>query len=518
MDFHISVTMRALAFLWVCVACVGEGLSERSACAARVKDRDTHLASKDKRGRDLDTPSHALATWKQRRSSEQVQTPSVKVQAPSVQAQAIDSLRVASLLLLALNKNAMITEEMKPCMPCQETASRKKRSGKKKVLIIMSDTGGGHKASGLAIASALQELYPGKIEIKIVDMLACNCEYPFKASAVAYRYVAKHPILWKMLYEYSRFPLTCFLSQRVAVQNCWKGFIKYFSKEAPDMIISVHPLMQHLPLRVINSMYGGAANRRKHVPFVTVVTDLGGGHPLWLCKQIDKTYVPSDFFEKWARNKGISRSKLRKFGLPIRPGFKPRTNKEKDSLRYKLGLHRGIRTAVLVGGGDGIGKIDTIAIEVARELGADGGGPAQLVVICGKNHKLKAKLEAETWPQNVHVSVQGFVRDMDQWMGTADCIITKAGPGTISEACATGLPIMLSDFLPGQEAPNVRYVVKGGFGAFSKRPKTIARTVSRWLTNPKLLAHLSNNARKAGKPEATKKIAKDMAELLFRDG
>lgn len=394
---------------------------------------------------------------------------------------------------------------------------KKKKSRRKRILIIMSDTGGGHKASGLALAAALRKLYPNKIEVTIVDMLSCECRQPFKSSVKTYQYVQKHPVLWKMLYEYSCFPLTCWLSQRIAVQNCWDGFVRRYEVEDPDLVISVHPLMQHLPLRVANIEYGGPERRMQRMPFVTVVTDLGGGHPLWLCNKVDTTYVPTENFERLARKKGIPKDKLRTYGLPIRPGFEARSPQEKDNIRKKLGLRKGVRTAVVIGGGDGVGKIDKIAIELGKELGADGGGPAQLVVICGKNLKLKGKLEKTRWPENVEVSVQGFVRDMDKWMGVADCIITKAGPGTISEACASGLPIMLSDYLPGQEAPNVRFVVKGGFGAFSRNPKTIAETVSKWLTDPGLLASMSRKSREAGNPEASKMIAKDIGKKLFHE-
>lgn len=49
--------------------------------------------------------------------------------------------------------------------------------------------------------------------------------------------------------------------------------------------------------------------------------------------------------------------------------------------------------------------------------------------------------------------------NMDEWMGAVDCIVTKAGPGTIAEAMIRGLPIMLSAFLPGQEV-NVHAVTR----------------------------------------------------------
>lgn len=59
----------------------------------------------------------------------------------------------------------------------------------------------------------------------------------------------------------------------------------------------------------------------------------------------------------------------------------------------------------------------------------------------------------------------GFVKNMAEYMVAADVLISKAGPGTISEAAALSLPVMLTSFLPGQEEGNVDYVVEGGFGS-----------------------------------------------------
>lgn len=50
-----------------------------------------------------------------------------------------------------------------------------------------------------------------------------------------------------------------------------------FEDYDPDLIVSVHPLCQEVPLRVLDKMGGG----RRKIPFVTVVTDLGGAHPTW---------------------------------------------------------------------------------------------------------------------------------------------------------------------------------------------------------------------------------------------
>ena len=48
-----------------------------------------------------------------------------------------------------------------------------------------------------------------------------------------------------------------------------------------DMVVSVHPLCQDLPLKILNELDSNGASRSygRQTPFVTVVTDLGGAHP-----------------------------------------------------------------------------------------------------------------------------------------------------------------------------------------------------------------------------------------------
>ncbi|WP_040583029.1 glycosyltransferase, partial [Sedimentibacter sp. B4] len=54
----------------------------------------------------------------------------------------------------------------------------------------------------------------------------------------------------------------------------------------------------------------------------------------------------------------------------------------------------------------------------------------------------------------------GFTTEMPQFMAASDMLVTKAGPGTISEAFISGLPLVLYARLPGQEDGNVSYVEK----------------------------------------------------------
>ena len=115
-------------------------------------------------------------------------------------------------------------------------------------------------------------------------------------------------------------------------------------------------------------------------------------------------------------------------------------------------------------------------------------------------------------PGQVQVVGLGFVTRMAEYMVAADVLVSKAGPGTISEAAALSLPIMLTSYLPGQEEGNVDYVIDGGFGAFcsDNDPIGIGEEVCMWLTDECKLRALSRAAKAKGAPHA----ARDIAQII----
>jgi len=187
-------------------------------------------------------------------------------------------------------------------------------------------------------------------------------------------------------------------------------------------------------------------------------------------------------------------------------------------LASQLGMQAGKRTVLVIGGGDGVGKLDKIVEETAKTLSVDCPGEGQVVAICGKNRAVRQRLEnAKKQWDDVHVEVRGFTSQISEYMEVADCVVTKAGPGTIAEAAIRGLPTMLSSFLPGQEAGNVPFVIRSGFGEFSKSPKVIAERVSTWLQDDELREAMSTSARAAATPEATRLIAADLCTMIADD-
>ena len=54
----------------------------------------------------------------------------------------------------------------------------------------------------------------------------------------------------------------------------------------------------------------------------------------------------------------------------------------------------------------------------------------QVVAVCGRNAKLAKELNGADWlPRGARVLATGFVDNMEEWMGAADVVVTKAGEG-----------------------------------------------------------------------------------------
>ncbi|KAJ1430182.1 Glycosyl transferase, family 28, C-terminal [Sesbania bispinosa] len=347
------------------------------------------------------------------------------------------------------------------------------------------------------------------VQVFVTDLWSDHTPWPFNQLPRSYSFLVKHGPLWKMTYygtaprlvHQSNFAATStFIAREVA-----KGLMKY----QPDIIISVHPLMQHVPLRILR-----AKGLLKKIVFTTVVTDLSTCHPTWFHKLVTRCYCPTTDVAKRALKAGLQQSQIKIYGLPVRPSFvKP--VRSKVELRRELGMDEDLPAVLLMGGGEGMGPIEATARALGDSLNDENlGAPmGQILVICGRNKKLANKLNSINW--KIPVQVKGFVTKMEECMGACDCIITKAGPGTIAEAMIRGLPIILNDYIAGQEAGNVPYVVENGCGKFSKSPKEIAKIVAEWF-GPKAyeLQIMSQNALRLARSDAVFKIVHDLHELV----
>lgn len=374
-----------------------------------------------------------------------------------------------------------------------------------RILILMSNTGGGHRASAQALKAAFHARYGDAFTVDIVDLWTEHTPWPLNRLPKSYKFLANDtPRLYKLVFEMGEKPEVIAPIMDAVARFAERDIRRAILHYEPDLLISVHPLMQDVPLRVLRRM-------GRDIPVVTVVTDLGTIHPTWLNRGTALCFVPTEAGYRQAIRQGLSPRQLRQYGLPIRLEF-GQPPRPKEEVRRALGLPPNLPNVLLIGGGEGMGPVAKIARAVADELAAGGRPVAQMVVVCGRNERLRAKLLERPWP--VPTTVRGYVDNMWDWMTASDCIITKAGPGTIAESLACGLPIMLSGYLMGQEEGNVSHVLENGVGAYSDDPRRIAETVGRWFGPERdHLDAMARRARAIGTADAAFRIVSDIAAL-----
>ncbi|MEZ4620880.1 MAG: glycosyltransferase [Caldilineaceae bacterium] len=366
---------------------------------------------------------------------------------------------------------------------------------------MISDTGGGHRASAQAIAEAIHFLHPERYEILIEDLWKNHTPHPFRKMPSTYRWMTGPGLpLWKLMWTTLAQPT---LQQYILddVEALVRDdIVTYFRAVRPDIVISVHPLLNRIGLDCLRAT-------RATVPFVTVVTDLVTFHPTWVDPRVSRCLVPTESARAQAIALGMAPEKLAVYGQPVSLKF-AQPVADKQTLREKLGLDRDRPTILLIGGGEGSGQMRAIARAIATEA-----RHTQMLIVTGRNQSLRKELDAVRW--EIPTQVYGFVDNMPELMHAADLIVTKAGPGTISEALIAGLPLILSDYIPGQETGNVHFVESNGVGRYANRPEEIVGWVRAWTQpgNP-FLATMARNAAILARPRASLLIAEDLCYLL----
>ena len=365
----------------------------------------------------------------------------------------------------------------------------------KRIVFIMSDTGGGHRASAEAIREAISEKHEAHFEL--VDLFKNYSPYPLNQMPAWYpSMVAKGRTSYGMTYKLSNTQNRARASSRLMYMTM-EGRMRQMLREHPaDVYVSVHSVLTRITGHALTA-------RPSRPPFMVVVTDLVSTHMLWYDRRADLTLVPTKIAYERGLMAGLDPARMRETGLPVNPRFM-RNLPEKQAARDTLGWDSQKPAILIVGGGEGMGPLYETARAInARQL------DCQIAVIAGKNQALKAQLEASEWNQPTHI--YGFVSDMPRLMAASDIIATKAGPSTICEAAIAGVPVVLYDFIPGTEDGNVTHVVDNHAGVFAPTSDGVAETVQSWLANGgERLRQFAAGARAIARPNAVYEIADEV--------
>ena len=272
----------------------------------------------------------------------------------------------------------------------------------------------------------------------------------------------------------------------------------------PDMVVSLIPHFNRALKRGIE-----LANPK--APFVTIITDLADIPPrVWIERQQQYVICGTDKAAEQAYSFGHAKDRVfRVSGMILRPAFYEAAPIDRKAEREKLGLSTDVPTGVVLFGGEG----SRAMVDIARRLG-ESGLKLQLILMHGRNEKLGARLRELKLPFPVHV--QGFTSEVPKFMQMADFMIGKPGPGSISEALAMKLPIIvdLNAWTMPQERYNAAWLEENRLGIVVKNWGDIVSAVSRLLAPGELDGYRERTALIQNR--AVFEITDILAEILRR--
>ena len=183
--------------------------------------------------------------------------------------------------------------------------------GRRRLLMLISDTGGGHRASAEAIGAMIEQLRPGQVEVSVVDIwteYAPWTSFPYNRMVPIYRFLGRHSgaPLWRFVWRMMFWGSICWEHpwDWTMWWACGRRFTRCVREYDPDLVVSLHPCCQHCPLRAVRAV-ARERRRAQPVPFATVCTDLDSAHPAWFHKRVDACFVATDKLGRAAARRGV---------------------------------------------------------------------------------------------------------------------------------------------------------------------------------------------------------------------
>jgi Glycosyltransferase family 28 C-terminal domain len=347
--------------------------------------------------------------------------------------------------------------------------------GAKRLAVVYIDAGGGHRSTATALTDVLQQQRrPWSVELLNADDVLDPADPPFRIVGMRtndfYNLMLRHgwTIGTTQLLPVIHGICRLLHPRQVRLLRVrWKEL-------RPDLVISLIP---HLNRALFESLRQEFPN----TPFVTILTDLADYPPhFWIEPQPQHFICGTPPAVEQARTIAPNAEQVwpvsgmvihRKFYEPNEIACQDRTME-----RRRLDLDPELPTGLVLFGGYGSRSM----IRIARTLAASR-ARVQLILLCGRNDSLQRKLRSLDLPFPVHI--QGFTDELPYYMSLSDFFIGKPGSGSISEALAMRLPLIVKSDVTTivQERYNVKWIEEQGIGLALRRIRDLPRTIEMLL-------------------------------------
>ncbi|HEX8612937.1 MAG TPA: glycosyltransferase [Telluria sp.] len=360
----------------------------------------------------------------------------------------------------------------------------------KKILLLSVSAGAGHMRAAEAIRAAANAA-PGAIEATHLDVMDYVTSGFRKMYTEFYlKLVNKAPALWGYLYQASndaRPDSTMQQLRRGLERLNTRALMTAIEDARPDAIVCTHFLPAEILARAIRK-------RGFTTPVWVQVTDFDL-HRMWVHENMAGYFAGNEEVAYRMRRCGIAPERIHVTGIPIMPAFGQALDRATCAREFGLDPHT--TTFLLMGGGAGLGSLETVA---ERLLALE--GTFQLIVLAGKNAKALATLKVLEARFPGRLLAQGFTDKVERLMACADLVVTKPGGLTSSECLAMGLPMIVNSPIPGQEERNADYLLEQGVALKAVDGPTLEYRIAHLLAHPAQLAAMSARARALGRAHA----------------
>lgn len=350
----------------------------------------------------------------------------------------------------------------------------------KRVQVVLHDAGGGHRNAAVALQAVIAaQQRPWQVELVHMQEFLDSLDLLKRLTGIriqeCYNALLRHG--WTL----GSTQLLRVLQSTIWLYHCptVKRLAAYWREHPADLLVSVIPHFNRALCESWRMVNGDK-------PFVTLLTDLADFPPhFWIERQEQHLICGTQRAVEQARALGHAPGRIHQTsGMILQPDFYSQEVADTAALRTEMGLDKELPTGLVLFGGHG----SQAMYDITKRLDASG-LPVQLILICGRNEALAARLRARTWRMPAHII--GFTKEVHRVMRAADFLIGKPGPGSISEAMACGLPVIVecNAWILPQERYNAEWVKEMRVGLVLRSFRHIVEAVSEFLKPESLSAY-----------------------------